>query len=380
MKKWILLLIISGSFTVRAQNIGISTTSPTSKFQIHSTATFGRPTIRLVDSTAGSGPILEFRNGGGDNYFQMGAALNNADPTQSFFSIYSNLSGTPPFTIKGNNNVGIGILDPQQRFHVHNDAITGVSNAYGVFTNLSTGVTATDGVAVGVNSFGSGYLMNQEANRGLFLGTQGLDRVSILANGNVGIGAGGALERLQVNGNLNLTGLLKLNGVMGTAGQVLTSNGSSIPEWRNAAYGNNTRFSATFAATGGGFNVNLTSVYNVNPTDITIGAVDIAISKSGLYHFEGVFITRANFSAVPSTAPTIDLFFVVNSTSYNMILGKQLPTSHGTADRYASSEKFSIDLHLVASTNIRLQYILYTSAIPTSSGCSGWFNGHLISE
>ena len=135
MKKWILLLITANLiFQVRAQNVGISTNNPTSKFQIHSTATFGRPTIRLVDSAAGSGPIVEFRNSGGTNNYQMGAAINNADPAQSFFGIYQN-SGPSIFSMKGNGRVGFGTMNPRWTIHLHADGPNLLDhNAFALFT------------------------------------------------------------------------------------------------------------------------------------------------------------------------------------------------------------------------------------------------------
>ena len=379
MKKWILLLITFSSITTSAQNVGIGTPTPTSKFQIHSTATFGRPSLRLVDSSLDSGPILEFRNSGGANYFQLAAAVNNTDLNQSFFSIYNNGGGFP-FTIRGNNSVGLGLLDPQQRLHVHNDATTGVSNAYGVFTNVSTGITATDGVAVGVNSFGNGYLMNQELNRGLFLGTQGVDRVSILANGNVGIGSGGVTERLHVNGNLNVTGLLKLNGAMGTAGQVLTSKGTANPEWEDAAYGNMTRFSTTFSSSSSSGSVSLTSQYNLSPANVTIGTNSITINKTGLYHFEGVAGTNIRFATVQTKMPVFYLILDVGGVEYHMATVKQMQHTYGTQENYGTSERFSIDLYIVAPMAIRLDQLMLYDGTSVLRTCSGWWNGNLISE
>lgn len=48
---------------------------------------------------------------------------------------------------------------------------------------------------------------------------------------NVGIGTPTPVERLDVNGNINVTGTIKANGVDGTAGQVLMKNSSGVLTW-----------------------------------------------------------------------------------------------------------------------------------------------------
>jgi len=48
---------------------------------------------------------------------------------------------------------------------------------------------------------------------------------------NVGIGVTNPQEKLDVNGNINISGTIKANGVGGTAGQVLMKNSSNILTW-----------------------------------------------------------------------------------------------------------------------------------------------------
>lgn len=60
------------------------------------------------------------------------------------------------------------------------------------------------------------------------------------ASGNVGIGTAfpGATNKLDVWGNINLTGTLKINEHPGFVGQVLASNGSASPTWENMPVSN----------------------------------------------------------------------------------------------------------------------------------------------
>lgn len=56
--------------------------------------------------------------------------------------------------------------------------------------------------------------------------------ISTLAQ-NVGVGIASPVERLDVNGNLNLRGNLKLNGSSGQPGNVLITNSSGTTSWAN---------------------------------------------------------------------------------------------------------------------------------------------------
>lgn len=53
----------------------------------------------------------------------------------------------------------------------------------------------------------------------------------LLKSQNVGVGTTTPVERLDVNGNINVTGTIKANGVDGTAGQVLMKNNSGVLTW-----------------------------------------------------------------------------------------------------------------------------------------------------
>ena len=68
-------------------------------------------------------------------------------------------------------------------------------------------------------------------------------RMVLFENGNVGIGVEAATSKLHVGGDTNIDGSLSIdstltaNGGTGTAGQVLTSNGSSPAYWATASTG-----------------------------------------------------------------------------------------------------------------------------------------------
>jgi hypothetical protein len=61
--------------------------------------------------------------------------------------------------------------------------------------------------------------------------------ITVLRNGNTGIGTLLPVNKLDVAGDINLTGKLKVNGNTGTAGQFLKSNGSgAAASWQSPTY------------------------------------------------------------------------------------------------------------------------------------------------
>jgi hypothetical protein len=63
------------------------------------------------------------------------------------------------------------------------------------------------------------------------------EKVRITGCGNFGIGNSSPAYRLDVTGDINLTGALRISGNPGTAGQVLTSNGAGAPSWASSGAG-----------------------------------------------------------------------------------------------------------------------------------------------
>src|SRR5690349_11051231 len=72
---------------------------------------------------------------------------------------------------------------------------------------------------------------------------------------NVGIGTETPSEKLDIQGNMNVSGQLKLNGDSGKANQVLMKDGANIPYWGDiAAYKNLVMFDCNNVAGAAGAN------------------------------------------------------------------------------------------------------------------------------
>ncbi|MCS7073728.1 MAG: hypothetical protein NZ108_04590 [Bacteroidia bacterium] len=121
----------------------------------------------------------------------------------------------------GSNNVFIGALSGQN--------VTTASN--NVFIGYNTGFTSTTQYT---NAHAIGYNARVGANNSLVLGGTGVDAV------NVGINTTTPVERLHVEGNIRFSGTFKPNNQTGTLGQILVSQGGSLPPiWSNPTYTDN---------------------------------------------------------------------------------------------------------------------------------------------
>ena len=157
--------------TNTSMNVGIGTTSPASKFEIKGSSA----AESLINVINRNGNIVFEANTFSDyGYLRIRNASAN---TKVLFSAV----GDSYFDA---GNVGIGTTSPARLLHLNG----GGSNSQVIqFTNTATGTTSTDGTSVGVAGTNDFQIYNWE-NGYLRFGTNNVERMRILANGNVGIG------------------------------------------------------------------------------------------------------------------------------------------------------------------------------------------------
>ncbi len=123
------------------------------------------------------------------------------------------------FTILQNGNVGIGTNNPTDLLQIH----SATTNARYRLTDSTTGPGVNRGLSVelaGVN----GWVVNYE-NGPLYFSTNNTTAMSILANGNVGIGTTTPGYALTVNGNVNTSGF-SLTNTIGTTNWFVERGGT----------------------------------------------------------------------------------------------------------------------------------------------------------
>lgn len=200
---------------------------------------------------------------------------------------------------------------------------------------------------------------------------------SFRGNGFVGIRNPGPAYPLDVSGDINTTGAIRLNGNAGTAGQVLTSSGAGDPIWQNAALTNNVRFAVNInhTITTGHSLAPFTTIYNLATADVTIGSNIITVDRAGLYHFDIYF--RAGFSDDDGVS-YLNYYFSPSGTLPELLRDEAMPPP-GASGFTRKNYHFSLDVHLAAGSTISLggYHVLATS----STGLvTGKLYGHLISE
>ena len=229
--------------------------------------------------------------------------------------------GTASYFV-ANGNLGIGTANPTYELTVDRGSLSSTSGERANVLQLTTTTTNADTLnfakvreATGsdwqtaawriqqvVDTTSQGYIQfnGNNASDTLSFGTTNTERVRIAANGNVGIGNTVPAHRLRVEGILSLSSGLHANGELGTAGQVLHSNGSST-YWA-ADDGGVTSVTAGSGLTGG--------------TITTSGTISILANSGIVSNSTGVFVNANNgiFTSAAGVFVLANNGIVANST------------------------------------------------------------------
>jgi hypothetical protein len=225
--------------------VGVGTSTPEDTLDVNGTIR-ARGGIRFDDGTvltsaaqAKTTTVLGAVTGGSG---EAGGALASGAGTANRLARWLDGSGTlgDANITQSGNNVGIGISAPTQRLHVVG-TYSGTSplsvDRIGAFVNDGTPETHSILAVIagnnGVAGIDLGDAQNQNQsfiryNNGalgerLRLGINNIERLTILSDGNVGVGAENPTQKLEVAGSLKLTGAG--SGIMFPDGTVQTTAG-----------------------------------------------------------------------------------------------------------------------------------------------------------
>jgi hypothetical protein len=205
-----------------------------------------------------------------------------------------------------------------------------------------------------------------------------------MPTGRLGLGISNPAEKLDVDGNINLNGVLKVNGSSGITGQVLTSNGSGDPSWKDAAYNNAVRFSFNMFADNEAedtMEFSLTN-YNLNPATITISGTSLTINQTGLYHFEIYLFSEIGYFSPINYMPSVTFDLKVGIKKYQLCAFRALhPESELPTTAFGDGNKFIIDLYISAPSVIKLNRLYEGLAANPSIGNQGsYITGYLVNN
>jgi trimeric autotransporter adhesin len=230
--------------------------------------------------------------------------------------------------------IGIGTNSPQEKLHVAGKLL--LTNGFGNPTVGSLNYTNDTGrmligPASGTSTNGGTIALRGAANTasGLNGGTitmgtpggssTGYDLLIDGLNGNVGIGGIIPTEKLDVGGNLKVSGAIMPNNIAGTTGQVLTSAGAGgAPIW-----GNPSSQLLSYASTGSS-----TGIYSVTLSQYTIRVFN-SVSEIKLPTAVGnngkIFIIIGSNGISPKTWSSLGgaIYDDVTNTAYTTISGSQ---------------------------------------------------------
>lgn len=271
-------------------------------------------------------------------------------------------------TVKaGAQNVGIGNPNPASKLEIGNNS--SIRPSIGIIDSTTTGL----GTVRFKNSVRTNRFMELE---GLTFSTFARDNYldiksdsGILAtfrgDGNFGIGTVAPTERLHVNGNINLTGTVKVNGNAGTAGQVLTSNGTSDPTWETmrSNYPENMRVMIPVISTPipSKLERNLrfgATIYNTSAGAITVADSAITFNETGLYELEGkIYFQPGNVSlfaddVLPTGSLRIAADYGAGVTASFLQISRAVPKR--SIVTYGELFPFRFITHITAGTVFRL--------------------------
>ncbi|MFN3783180.1 MAG: tail fiber domain-containing protein [Spirosomataceae bacterium] len=194
-------------------NVGIGTATPASKLEVGENGTWIRLHTNMNDAT------LQLKPTATTNWARLTTA---GSPLAILTNGVNDLSNTSPsLFITPTGNVGIGTTTPGERL-----TISGGTSPTGINVATSEGNAR---IAVGTLSghyglpVGGDFILQNTANRGLALGTNGDNvRMYIAAGGNVGIGI------TNPGANLHVVGSTLISSLAGTGSRMVVADAAGV--------------------------------------------------------------------------------------------------------------------------------------------------------
>jgi len=268
-------------------NVGIGTSNPSSSLHVYGTT----PTIKVQGSSTASAKVEligTYTTWSLENQYINGA--NN-----DMFRIYNSALSADAITInRATNNVGIGATNPTAKLHIQSGSIL-VKGAATPGLNLEpSGVVGNADISFDGTSF---ILVSNSNSSDLRLSTSSTPRLTILNNGNVGIGTTSPSAKLDVSGSAIRSFITAGSTEPGFIVDYPSSNGygaffvhvNNTRRWRIGSVGDtNVQPALNFWQEGTGSRMIINNVGNVGiGTSSPSGNLDVVSSDSTTTYIRG---------------------------------------------------------------------------------------------
>jgi hypothetical protein len=183
-------------------NVGIGTTTPDNKLEVHSNGATGTQTIVLgLSSNTSNRPVLQFSEGENISLTSgMSIEYNGAGAASDNKLHINGTDGLPKLTVESGGQVGIGETSPDRELTVFDTDDNGDAGI-----NIKSSNSSARELLVAVNQ-SSGGVFGMLTNNDLYFRTNNINRLVIKNDGDIGIGTSAPAHLLSVNGTAGKPG------------------------------------------------------------------------------------------------------------------------------------------------------------------------------
>jgi hypothetical protein len=253
-------------------NVGIGTTGPGAKLEVAGQ-------VKITGGSPGAGKVLT-SNAAGLASWQAAAGGIGGSGTTNYIPRWTGGTTLGNSVIyQSGSNIGIGTTGPNQKLDVvgNIEATGSIWSHYGTIGNLNTGSEIGQQMEYGSTAVAT-LRFDSDRWRLYTGGTGGGGEIfTVQQGGNVGIGTTNPGAKLEVAGQVKITG-----GSPG-AGKVLTSNAAGLASWQAAAGGDSywTQSGSNLYPDNTGWNVGIGTTNPLRPLTISRSGYLLMLEGSG---------------------------------------------------------------------------------------------------